>query len=79
MTAFTEKDSAVFSFIALGGESDVEIIDELKEKFNMSESKRRSHVGMDVAFWQAGGLGILEVHGVVYTIIDGTNDFDYIG
>ena len=25
-----------------------------------SGSKRRSHVGMDVAFWQAGGLGIIE-------------------
>ena len=35
------------------------IIDELKEKFNMSESRRRSHVGMDVAFWQEGGLGII--------------------
>ena len=36
------------------------IVDELKKMFNMSESKRRSHVGMDVAFWQAGGLGIIE-------------------
>lgn len=36
------------------------IIDELKEMFNMSESKRRSHVGMDVAFWNAGGLGTIE-------------------
>ena len=27
------------------------IIDELKDIFNMSESRRRSHVGMDVAFW----------------------------
>ena len=36
------------------------IVDELKKMFNMSESRRRSHVGMDVAFWQAGGLGILE-------------------
>ena len=35
------------------------IIDELKAMFNMSESRRRSHVGMDVAFWQAGGLGII--------------------
>ena len=35
------------------------IIDELKKKFNMSESRRRSHVGMDVAFWNAGGLGII--------------------
>ena len=35
------------------------IVDELKKKFNMSESKRRSQVGMDVAFWnsEAGGLG----------------------
>lgn len=38
----------------------MEIIDELKKIFNMSESKRRSHVGMDVAFWNAGGLGIIE-------------------
>lgn len=36
------------------------IIDELKKMFNMSESKRRSHVGMDVAFWNAGGLGTIE-------------------
>ena len=36
------------------------IVDELKEMFNMSESRRRSHVGMDVAFWQAGGLGTIE-------------------
>ena len=35
----------------------MEIVDGLKEKFNMSESKRRSHVGMDVAFWSTGGLG----------------------
>ena len=35
------------------------IVDELKKMFNMSESKRRSHVGMDVAFWDAGGLGII--------------------
>lgn len=35
------------------------IIDELKKMFNMSESRRRSHVGMDVAFWDAGGLGII--------------------
>ena len=35
----------------------MEIIDELKKIFNMSESRRRSHVGMDVAFWNAGGLG----------------------
>ena len=35
------------------------IVDELKEMFNMSESRRRSHVGMDVAFWNAGGLGII--------------------
>ena len=42
------------------GESDLVIVNnELKAKFNMSESKRRSHVGMDVAFWQAGGLGII--------------------
>ena len=33
------------------------IVDELKKVFNMSESRRRFHVGMDVAFWQAGGLG----------------------
>ena len=33
------------------------IVDELKKVFNMSESRRRSHVGMEVAFWQAGGLG----------------------
>lgn len=36
------------------------IVDELKKIFNMSESRRRSHVGMDVAFWDAGGLGIIE-------------------
>lgn len=35
------------------------IVDDLKEIFNMTESKRRSHVGMDVAFWQAGGLGTI--------------------
>lgn len=35
------------------------IVDELKAMFNMSESQRRSHVGMEVAFWQAGGLGII--------------------
>ena len=35
------------------------IVDELKKMFNMSESKRRSHVGMDVAFWNAGELGII--------------------
>ena len=35
------------------------IIDELKDIFNMSESRRRSHVGMDVAFWNAGGLGTI--------------------
>ena len=35
------------------------IVDELKKMFNMSESRRRSHVGMDVAFWDAGGLGII--------------------
>lgn len=35
------------------------IIDELKKMFNMSESKRRSYVGMEVAFWQAGGLGTI--------------------
>ena len=35
------------------------IIDELKAMFNMSESRRRSHVGMDVAFWNAGGLGTI--------------------
>ena len=35
------------------------IVDELKKMFNMSESRRRSHVGMDVAFWQAGGLGTI--------------------
>ena len=35
------------------------IVDELKKIFNMSGSRRRSHVGMDVAFWDAGGLGIL--------------------
>ena len=35
------------------------IVDELKKMFNMSESRRRSHVGMDVAFWNAGGLGII--------------------
>lgn len=33
------------------------IVDELKKMFNMSESKRRSHVGMDIAFWEAGELG----------------------
>lgn len=33
------------------------IVDELKGMFNMSESRRRAHVGVDVAFWQAGGLG----------------------
>ena len=36
------------------------IVDELKKIFNMSESKRRSHVGVDVAFWNAGGLGTIE-------------------
>ena len=36
------------------------IVDELKKMFNMSESRRRSHVGMDVAFWDAGGLGTIE-------------------
>ncbi len=36
------------------------IIDELKELFNMSESQRRSHVGMDVAFWKANELGTIE-------------------
>ena len=35
------------------------IVDELKKIFNMSESRRRSHVGMDVAFWDAGGLGTI--------------------
>ena len=35
------------------------IIDELKATFNMNESRRRSHVGMDVAFWEAGGLGTI--------------------
>ena len=35
------------------------IVDELKKIFNMSESRRRSQVGMDVAFWDAGGLGII--------------------
>ena len=35
------------------------IVDELKKVFNMDESRRRSHVGMDVAFWKAGGLGII--------------------
>lgn len=35
------------------------IINELKKMFNMSESRRRSHVGMEVAFWQVGGLGII--------------------
>ena len=35
------------------------IVDELKKMFNMSESRRRSHVGMDVAFWDAGGLGTI--------------------
>ena len=29
------------------------IVDELKNMFNMSESRRRSHVGMDVAFWNS--------------------------
>ena len=33
------------------------IVDELKAMFNISESRRRSHIGMDVAFWNAGGLG----------------------
>ena len=37
------------------------IVDELKKIFNMSESGRRSHVGMDVAFWNAGGFGISTV------------------
>ena len=32
----------------------------MENKFNMSESRRRSHVGMDVAFWQVGGLGNLD-------------------
>ena len=36
------------------------IIDELKDMFNMSESRRRSHVGMDVTFWNAGELGIID-------------------
>ena len=36
------------------------IVDELKEMFNMSESRRRSHVGMDVAFWEAGVLGTID-------------------
>ena len=36
------------------------IIDKLKAIFNMRESKRRSHVGMEVAFWQAGGLGLFD-------------------
>ena len=35
------------------------IIDELKATFNMNESRRRSHVGMDVAFWQASELGVV--------------------
>lgn len=33
------------------------IVKELKKVFNMSESRRRSHVGMEVAFWNTGGLG----------------------
>ena len=47
-----------FVILQLGSESDVEVVDELKKMFNMSESRRRSHVGMDVAFWNAGGLGV---------------------
>ena len=39
----------------------MEIIDELKDTFNMSESRRRSHVGMDVAFWKASELGDIEL------------------
>lgn len=35
------------------------IVNELKKKFNMSESRRRSHVGMDVVFWNEDGLGII--------------------
>lgn len=35
-------------------------INELKDIFNMSESRRRSHVGMDVAFWKASELGTIE-------------------
>lgn len=37
------------------------IVEELKKMFNMSENRRRSHVGMDVAFWNAGGLGDTEL------------------
>ena len=48
-----------FVILQLGGESDVVIVNELKAAFNMSESRRRSHVGMEVVFWQAGGLGII--------------------
>ena len=47
------------------------IVDELKEMFNMSESRQRSHVGMGVAFWQAGRLRIIgafprEMRGIFY-------------
>ena len=38
----------------------MEIIYELKDTFNMSESRRRSQVGMDVAFWKASELGNIE-------------------
>ena len=38
------------------------IADEMKEMFNMSESRLRSHVGMKVTFWNASGLGDLELN-----------------
>ena len=36
------------------------IVDEMKKMFNVSESQRRSHVGMKVAFWKAGRFGNVE-------------------